>query len=196
VPLALRWFTAQNRGAMNLRTLRRLRPHPLPFALVLALGAAAPPMASGSSLEPCGDGPQAQVVVARLNALRRDGDAPCAMAAAVLPPLAWEARLASSAQQQAADLAQRDLLSHRDAQQRSFGTRLRDAGYAARGAGENLAAGQASLDDALTAWLASPAHCANLMRSDFRDVGLACVQRRGSRHERFWVAHLGAPLRP
>jgi uncharacterized protein YkwD len=64
-------------------------------------------------------------------------------------------------------------------------------GYQAAGAGENLAAGQTTLEDTLAAWLASPLHCANLMRPNYRDVGLACVQRRGTRYERFWVAHLG-----
>ena len=63
--------------------------------------------------------------------------------------------------------------------------------YAAAGVGENLAAGQSDIEDALQAWLASPSHCANLMQPEYRDVGLACVQRRGSRYERFWVAHFG-----
>ncbi len=136
-----------------------------------------------------------QRAVERLNTLRQQGDAPCAAPGALMQPLAWEARLAGSAQAQASDLALRDLLSHVDAAQRSFGTRLRQAGYAAAGAGENLAAGQTDFDDTLQAWLASPTHCANLMQPEFRDVGLACVQRRGSRYERFWVAHLGAPVR-
>jgi uncharacterized protein YkwD len=178
-----------------MKTQSRLVHRPIAALALLAFVGLAPPAAS-SSLEPCDASLQVQAVLERLNALRREGDAPCGAASAFAPPLAWEARLASSAQQQAADMAQRDLVSHLDARQRSFGTRLRDAGYAARRAGENLAAGQTNLDDTLAAWLASPAHCANLMRSDFRDVGLACVQRRGSRHERFWVAHLGAPLRP
>ena len=67
------------------------------------------------------------------------------------------------------------------------------SGYAAAGAGENLAAGQTGIEDTLEAWLASPSHCANLMQPEYRDVGLACVQRRGSRYERFWVAHFGVP---
>jgi uncharacterized protein YkwD len=172
-----------------------LRPPPLVAALALACGALVSAQPAGpSGLEACDHGLQAQAVVERLNTLRRLGDAPCSQAAA--QPLAWEPRLAGSAHEQALDLAQHDRVSHIDARQRGFGTRLREAGYAARGAGENLAAGQNNLEDALASWLASPAHCANLMRPEFRDVGLACVQRRGSRYERFWVAHLGAPLRP
>ena len=148
-----------------------------------------------ADLEPCADARALQRAVEQLNALRQHGDAPCAVPGALMQPLAWEARLAGSAHAQASDLALRDLLSHVDAEQRSFGTRLRQAGYAAAGAGENLAAGQTDFDDTLQAWLASPTHCANLMQPEFRDVGLACVQRRGTRYERFWVAHLGAPVR-
>lgn len=149
----------------------------------------------GAGLEACDDGPPAAAVVERLNELRRQSDAPCAATGIALQRLHWEQRLASSAHEHAVDLALRDSLSHTDARQRSFGTRLRSVGYFASGAGENLAAGQHSLDDTLAAWLASPSHCANLMQPDYRDVGLACVQRRGSRYERFWVAHLGAPVR-
>lgn len=171
-------------------------------ALVGAIGAlvVASAMTTGaladSQLEPCTDASSLQFAVQRLNAVRQQGDAPCASTAATMQPLAWESRLASSAHAQAADLALRDLLSHFDARQRGLGVRLRNAGYAAAGAGENLAAGQTDFDDTLQAWLASPSHCANLMQPEFRDVGLACVQRRGSRYERFWVAHLGAPVRP
>ncbi len=105
--------------------------------------------------------------------------------------LAWESRLAASAHEQAMDLALNDRLSHVDSRKRSFGTRLRSVGYAAAGAGENLAAGQRDVDDALQAWLASPSHCANLMQPEYRDVGLACVQRPGSRYR----ALLGRALR-
>jgi len=149
-----------------------------------------------SELEPCADADALQHAVQRLNELRQQADAPCMTTHAAPPPLAWESRLATSAYAQATDLALRDLLSHVDARQRGLGARMRSAGYAAAGAGENLAAGQTDFDDTLQAWLASPSHCANLMQPEFRDVGLACVQRRGSRYERFWVAHLGAPLRP
>ena len=149
-----------------------------------------------SELEPCTDASALESAVQRLNELRLQGDAPCARVNAERQPLAWEPRLASSAHAQAADLALRDLLSHLDVRQRGLGARLRSAGYAAAGAGENLAAGQTDFDDTLQAWLASPSHCANLMQPEYRDVGLACVQRRGSRYERFWVAHLGTRVRP
>lgn len=183
--------------------MTRLQPftHSRP-ALAYAVAAllAASSLSTGaladSELEPCTNAIVLQDAVQRLNELRQQGEAPCASATPDMQPLAWEPRLASSAQAQAADLALRDLLSHVDARQRGFGARLRSAGYAAAGAGENLAAGQSDFDDTLQAWLASPSHCANLMQPEFRDVGLACMQRRGSRYERFWVAHLGTRVLP
>lgn len=161
------------------------------LAALFVVGAAQ----ADSQLEPCADAADLARAVHRLNELRQHADAPCVGSGSDRQVLSWNSRLAASAQQQASDLALRDLLSHVDAQQRGLGARLRQAGYAAAGAGENLAAGQTDFDDTLQAWLASPQHCANLMQAEFRDVGLSCVQRRGSRYERFWVAHLGTPVR-
>ncbi|HLO94381.1 MAG TPA: CAP domain-containing protein, partial [Burkholderiaceae bacterium] len=63
-----------------------------------------------------------------------------------------------------------------------------------RAVGENLAAGPLGLDEAFALWTSSEAHCSNLMRPDFEELGLACVAGSG-RYERFWVLHLAAPAR-
>lgn len=160
--------------------------------VVAACGAATAAQTDSGALEPCIDEQQMQRAVEQINALRRQ-PAQCATAGADVQRLTWETRLATSAREQARDLAVQDRLSHVDSRNRGLGVRLRSVGYAAAGAGENLAAGQSDIDDALQAWLASPSHCANLMQPEYRDVGLACVQRRGSRYERFWVAHFGVP---
>lgn len=164
------------------------------LAALLAAGVVSAAQVDGA-LEPCADAQALESALQRLNELRQLGDAPCVVRKGPIPNLAWESRLAGSAREQATDLAWRDLLSHVDARQRGLGARLRAAGYAGASAGENLAAGQTDFDDTLQAWLASPTHCANLMQADFREVGLACVQRPGSRYERFWVVHLGTPQR-
>jgi uncharacterized protein YkwD len=170
----------------------RHRLRTLMASLALLAGAATAGQAEVGTYEPCIDDVQMHKAVEQLNALRRQA-APCAPTSAAMQSLAWESKLAVSAQEQAMDLAARDRLSHVDSRNRGLGVRLRSVGYAAAGAGENLAAGQSDIDDALQAWLASPSHCANLMQPEYRDVGLACVQRRGSRYERFWVAHFGVP---
>ncbi len=147
--------------------------------------AAASPPAS-----PCLDVEAARLAVASINALRANG-APCATAAVDVAPLVWDLRLAATAAELATDLAARDELSHLDAQQRPLAVRLAVSGYAARSAGENLAAGQHDFEQALDAWAKSPGHCANLMSTRFDEIGLACVERKGTRYERFWVAQLG-----
>jgi uncharacterized protein YkwD len=169
---------------------QRLRA--LAAAALMLAGAAAAGQSGSGVLEPCIDDAQMHKAVEQLNALRGRA-APCAAGGTAMQHLSWESRLAASAQEQAADLAAQDRLSHVDSRNRGLGVRLRSVGYAAAGAGENLAAGQTDIEDALQAWLASPSHCANLMQPEYRDVGLACVQRRGSRYERFWVAHFGVP---
>ena len=174
---------------------RRQRLRALVAALALLAGAATAGRPDSTALEPCIDELQMQKAVEQLNALRRLS-APCAAAGAGMQRLTWDTKLAASAQEQAIDLALQDRLSHVDSRNRGLGARLRSVGYAAAGAGENLAAGQTDIEDTLQAWLASPSHCANLMQPEYRDVGLACVQRRGSRYERFWVAHFGVPASP
>lgn len=165
-----------------------------PFsALALLLCAlAASVSAETSALEPCADAGLVQRWVDEINRLRVEGSA-CAAASPNAGRLVWESHLAGSAQAQAADLALRDTVSHVDARQRPFDVRLRDSGYPTASAGENLAAGQREFAGVLKAWQASAAHCSILMQPRFTEVGLACVQRKGTRYERFWVAHLGAP---
>ncbi len=139
---------------------------------------------------PCPDDLDAASVLARLNALREQPRACGAAPMPAAPALRWQALLAASADEHARELAQRDTLSHQGLKTRSLRERLHRAGYRMRLSGENLAAGPASLEEALALWLASPGHCENLMLAEFRDAGLACAAAPG-RHERFWVLHLG-----
>jgi uncharacterized protein YkwD len=109
-------------------------------------------------------------------------------------PLRGSPLLAQSARRYAQELAARDRLDHVGAAGTSLRMRLREAGYPTKSAGENLAGGPESLDEALAQWLASPVHCDNLMAPDFQEVGLACVEGPG-RLQRYWVLQLAVPLR-
>ncbi|KQW45650.1 MULTISPECIES: CAP domain-containing protein [unclassified Roseateles] len=100
--------------------------------------------------------------------------------------------LAEAARRYAQELAARDRIDHTGAAGSSLRTRLREAGYAMKVSGENLAGGPETLDEALAQWLDSPAHCENLMLAEFQEFGLACVSGPGQfRH--YWVLHLAAP---
>ncbi len=170
-------------------------------AIAKAMLALAPFMVMGTNaqandaaeLRPCLDQGQVQKALQLINDMRARG-APCLQRGlSVGKALVWEGHLAATAGEQASDLALRDEISHFDAKQRSFKMRLAQSGYNARAAGENLAVGQADFATTLQSWLDSPVHCATLMTPAYTEVGLACVERQGSRYERFWVAHLGQP---
>ena len=138
--------------------------------------------------------PDAQQALALANAWRQEARQCGARAFDAARPLRWNAALQSSAQRFASELAARGELSHQGLSSPTLRERVRDTGYVLRAVGENLAAGPLGLDEAFSLWASSEEHCANLMRADFEELGLACVAAAG-RYERFWVLHLAAPAR-
>jgi len=140
---------------------------------------------------PCSASNTPAEALRQLNDLRIRGATCGGAVLAAAPDLRWDDRLAQSAQGYARELAERDqLIPLRHSVLRD---RFRAAGYRLRLAGENLAAGPDQLDELLALWLASPAHCANLLEPRFVDIGLACEPGRAS-GEPFWVLHLGRSL--
>ena len=158
--------------------------------LLLLMGLA---LAGSAPAAPTGDcQPALHASMQALNALRAQ---PRQCGGALLPAapaLRWQAMLGDSAQRYALELARRDRLDHIGEAGATLRTRLHEAGYVMRVAGENLAGGPETLDEALAQWLASPTHCENLMGPEFQEFGLACVAGSG-RLQRYWVLHLAAP---
>jgi uncharacterized protein YkwD len=78
-----------------------------------------------------------------------------------------------------------------------FATRISQAGYRYRAAGENLAMGTGPAGAprrVMQAWLESPGHRANLLRPVFRDQGIAlrAGNMPGYPHALIWVNEFGA----
>lgn len=71
-------------------------------------------------------------------------------------------------------------------------SRAGDFGYAFQKLGENLGAGQYSVDRVMREWMRSPGHRANLLDPEFTEVGLAV--RVGGEHGVYWVQEFGRPL--
>jgi uncharacterized protein YkwD len=157
----------------------------------LALAATAAQASTDESLSPCGDASQIQQWIDGMNA-RRVSASPCASAPNA-GALRWEGRLAMSAQDLALNLARRGTLSHVDSLGRALGQRLQEVGYRPLFAAENLAAGQEHFADVLDAWMSSPSHCANLMRADATDVGIACIRSDSTLYHWYWVVQFGRP---
>jgi len=55
--------------------------------------------------------------------------------------------------------------------------------------GENIAVGQKTLDSVMDAWIKSDHHCANIMSSNFSDVGMAVII--GSDNKKYWTQNFG-----
>lgn len=109
------------------------------------------------------------------------------------PPLAWNARLADTALAHSREMASKGYFSHTGRDGRQVDTRATTAGYAWRAIGENIAAGQGSVRQAVAGWLSSPGHCANLMRPDFTEMGAAYALAPASAGGIYWTQVFGRP---
>lgn len=90
-----------------------------------------------------------------------------------LPALAANARLAHAAQLQADQCARLGRIEHvlPEAQYPRPEDRIVASGYVWQLYGENLALGHASAQEAVAGWMGSPAHRANIVQSNFTELG-------------------------
>lgn len=112
---------------------------------------------------------------------------------AAAPPLAWSPRLAKAALAHSRDMASRNYFSHQGRDGSQVGSRARREGYNWYGIGENIAAGQSTARQAVSSWLASPGHCANIMNPTFREMGAAYAENDRSRASIYWTQVFGKP---
>src|SRR5688500_4585313 len=97
-----------------------------------------------------------------------------------LLPYAADARLGKLASDWATSMARRGRMEHGD-----FGRRLRSV-YPNRAGSENIAWGQSSASHAVSDWMASPVHRANIL-GNYRLVGVGSSIGRDGR--RYWTAN-------
>ncbi|GGR05257.1 hypothetical protein GCM10008957_17740 [Deinococcus ruber] len=107
------------------------------------------------------------------------------------PPLTENAQLAAAARAQSSGMALNGYFDHRSAVDGSLpDARIRASGYLPARDAENIAAGQLSPQEVVTAWLKSPGHCANIM-GDYREIGVSYVHLEGSRSLDYWTQEFG-----
>jgi uncharacterized protein YkwD len=139
--------------------------------------------------------PSAEITQTALNLLRHQAQRCGERVFAAASELQVNPLLEASALRYAQELAARDRIDHVGQASSSLRARLRESGYAMQVAGENLAGGPETLDEALAGWIASPVHCENLMWPAYTEFGLACVRGTG-KFQRYWVLHLAKPTHP
>ncbi len=106
--------------------------------------------------------------------------------------LRWNTQLQNAATAHSEDMASHNFFAH---QSPTNGSTLRErlpaAGYKYSSAGENLGAGQTSIEQVVTEWIASPSHCAAMMKANFVDLGVSCKSNSSSAYGTYWTMALG-----
>jgi uncharacterized protein YkwD len=109
-----------------------------------------------------------------------------------LKPLALQPRLIESAKWKAQDMAKRNYFEHEDRPGHDYINRARENGYSDwRYLGENIAAGQRTPEEVVEEWMASPGHRENILRPEFREIGIAFATETHSEYQRYWVQEFG-----
>lgn len=134
-------------------------------------------------------------VMARVNQWRASG-ANCGSEGNFGPAaaLTWNNLLAQAATGHSQDMVAHNFFSHTGSNGSSLADRITAAGYSWSSVGENIAAGQTTVNQVVDGWIASPGHCANIMNPAFVHVGVACVPGTSSTTYRtYWTMDLGKP---
>lgn len=118
---------------------------------------------------------------------RRCGDTSFGAATAIR----WNTQLESAARRHSVDMATNNFFSHTGSDNTRVSDRVEATSYQWQSVGENLAAGQTSLQQAIDGWLDSPSHCRILMNTSFKDAGLACVENQSTEFSTYWTSVFG-----
>ncbi len=108
-------------------------------------------------------------------------------------PLALDPALARAALAHSRDMAEHDAFEHRGHDGSTPNVRVERAGFGAyRIVGENIAAGAMTPNQVMEGWLASPAHCENIMDSRFTLIGIAYAENLHTASAVFWTQDFAA----
>jgi uncharacterized protein YkwD len=117
---------------------------------------------------------------------------------AAAPAVTWNAKLESMSLKHTnvlvnvnADFAKVD--PHSGVGDGNIATRAAGASYAFLAIGENIAAGQLDVSEAMTDWLASSGHCGAIMDPDFTQIGASKLSTSGGAYATYWTLNFGKP---
>lgn len=108
-----------------------------------------------------------------------------------VPALTWNCKLEAAALGHSMDMANNNYFSHTGLNGSSPGDRISAAGYSWSAYGENIAAGVSSVDTVVQMWLDSPGHCANIMGTNFTNLGAARFSNPASTYNVYWTQAFG-----
>ena len=108
------------------------------------------------------------------------------------PLLKVESHLELAAQKHAEDMANRNFFDHVNPDGLAPTDRIRNSGYPMTGSwatGENIAKGQPTAQDVMNSWMNSPGHKANILSSNFKELGVGHYVKNGTH---YWVQNFGS----
>ena len=109
------------------------------------------------------------------------------------PALRWNDRLEAAAAAHTQDMVKNNFFAHQGSDNSMPWNRTTRAGYASSTVGENIAAGQSSIAEAVQAWLDSEqGHCQAIMDADYTEIGAAMLEGGASNtYSRYWTLDFG-----
>jgi uncharacterized protein YkwD len=140
-----------------------------------------------------GDAASSRVILDLVNAARAAGRRCGGKYFAPAGPLALDHALTKAALEHSRDMAEHDAFDHRGHDGSTPSVRVERAGFGAhRIVGENIAAGAMTPNQVTEGWLASPAHCENIMDSRFTLIGIAYAENLHTASAVFWTQDFAA----
>jgi uncharacterized protein YkwD len=108
-------------------------------------------------------------------------------------PLVLDPALTQAALEHSRDMAEHDAFDHRGHDGSTPSARVTRAGFGTyRIVGENIAAGAMTPNEVTRGWLASPAHCENIMDGRFTLIGIAYAENLHTPSAVFWTQDFAA----
>lgn len=132
-----------------------------------------------------------EAILKQINAARASGYVCGTEIMRPVDAMAWNDVLFSAAARHSKDMAIRNYFSHTTPEGVTFSQRLANEGYGSWAAGENIAAGQSTVNGVMASWLTSEGHCRNIMQPVLNEVAVACVSLAGSTYGTYWTMDLG-----
>lgn len=109
-----------------------------------------------------------------------------------LPALVLSGTLSNAAEGHSYDMAVLNYFSHTSQDGRTYVDRIREAGYGYNTwLGENIAAGYTTSDTVFNAWRNSPGHNANMLKAEYRAIGIGRHYEAGSQYGWYWTTDFG-----
>lgn len=115
-----------------------------------------------------------------------------------LQPLKLNPQLSAAAYKHSQDMALNDFFSHVSSTGATVFDRVTAAGYTYSSVGENIAAGQATPQSVVQAWMDSPPHRANILNSTLQEIGIGFYHLANDpgnvSFHYYWTQDFGTPM--